>query len=136
MAYSVHSAKKIELPYKITLNEQIGRIAELFSTKLEVGVSNMNLAQRLLVNTQENAVNVLDAMFPYKDSVYNTAVGALDKPKKDRLIERQDVAMEKFGLLIELMKRNRMLMEGIMEDIEMGIEEEGGTEDTDDAAPE
>ncbi len=127
--------KSAEFGYKINLSKQIDRITELFSQKIDERHEDIALSQKLAVNVQLTAVNILERMLqPYLDDAYKNGMKTLEKKydmdKKEKNVqwkninEKQDFIEEKFGLLMELMNRKRMLMEESVEEIEEGLSEE------------
>jgi len=119
MAFEVHSLKKVELPFKMNLANQIERIAELFSQKVEIGLANIAISQSILIDSQSMAVDTLETMLePYLDENYHNIVDAMII--SDRKRDNQKNAMKKFGLLIRVMARNHMLIEGVLEDVKEG----------------
>lgn len=123
MGFDVHTLKKVELPFKIALAEQIGRIAELFSTKVDVSGQNIAQSQKIIIDAQEMAVDTLETMMsPYQDKAYKDKKDTLSKESKIRL--RQENAMKKFGYILEHMARKHMLMESVLEEIDEEMDSE------------
>lgn len=123
MGYTSQSGsfKSSEIEYKINLSKQIDRIADMFSQKIDERHTNMAKAQSILISSQLVAVNFLERMLqPYQDDKYKEALkGIRNEHKKGKGVnDKQVFTEEKFGLLLELMSRKRMLMEEGVEDLE------------------
>jgi hypothetical protein len=118
--------KSNEFEYRFSLKVQIDKIAELFSTRLESTSANISAGQQILLDTTISAIGAMEAMMsPFKDTVYNEAIKTLGKKPPDGIMARHEWALSKFGLLVELMKRKRMLPEETTEEIEVPAIEAG-----------
>ena len=118
------SFRTSEIEYKINLSKHIDRIGMLFSMAVSERHTNLKLAQRIMVDNQITSINFLEKMLqPYPDGQYMNEIGVV-KLSNDTLNDRQIYAEKKFGLLMELMQRKRMLIEETVEEVKEGIEEE------------
>ena len=118
------SFRTSEIEYKINLSKHIDRIGMLFSMAVSERHTNLKLAQRIMVDNQITSINFLEKMLqPYLDGQYMNEIGVV-KLSNDTLNDRQIYAEKKFGLLMELMQRKRMLIEETVEEVKEGIEEE------------
>ena len=109
-----------ETEYKFSLKTQIDRVAQMFSQRLETSSANLLVAETILVDTCVKSVQCLEAMLPFQDDIYVRDLAALGQMPKDSLWEINAWSVKKFALLMFLMKRKRLLLEEVEEEIEEG----------------
>lgn len=130
MAFNIQTFKSGELDYRVNLSKQIDRIADLFSKQIEATHLNIAEAQKMLIDTQTMSVEMLGYMLiPYMDDEYNGDAEKLktDNGGKDKIREKQQYAMERYGLLMKLMNRKHLLIEEVEEEVseKYPIDEQG-----------
>lgn len=131
MSQQFQSYKSGEIEYKVSVSKQIDRIAELFSQKMDER-SNVRQTQKVMIESQTIAINIFERMLqPYHDEDYKTAIKKLKEEMKtiEGMTQKQEFAEKKFGLLMELMNRKRMLMEETVEEVQEGEIPEESEED-------
>jgi hypothetical protein len=104
----------------------------MFSQRLETSSANLAVAETILVDTCVKAVNTLEAMLPFQDAIYEKDIKTLGATPTG-LKEINNWCMKKFALLMFLMKRKRLLLEEVEDEIEEGAPEDvvdfGGAKD-------
>jgi len=113
-----------ETEYKFSLKTQIDRVAQMFSQRLETSSANLLVAETILVDTCVKAVQTLEAMLPFPDDQYVKDLATLGPMPKESLKAINDWAVKKFALLMFLMKRKRLLLEEVEDEIEEGRPDE------------
>lgn len=112
-----------EYEFKINLSRQIDRIAELLSEKIELGSTDTEKAQKILVSAKLNSVDTLEAMLKFYlkyDEEYQKelekllkeyAVKMRDKNSHKAVLAKEEFAEKKFALLMDFMGRKGWLIE-------------------------
>jgi len=110
--------KTEDINFKINVSMQINRISELFSQKIDERHSDITLAQKIRVDTIINAIDALEIMmFPYIDNEYKEGIKKLRneikkiEKKDDKINAKLKFAKKKWALLMQLMDKNKMLLE-------------------------
>jgi len=113
-----------ETEYKFSLKTQIDRVAQMFSQRLETSSANLLTAETILVDTCVKSVQCLEAMLPFPDDQYNRDLELLGAMPSGNLKKINEWVVKKFALLMFLMKRKRLLLEEVEDEIEEGRPDE------------